>query len=142
MTEKRACKVNNAIGFQHPSNVNWSSRRLEDALRQRSWVDWRRHLDQSVAIHQSDFLIWHLWLVVDRKSMFGYVFLEFDNTISWSTKKQTAVTILSTELSSEVCDAIGHRGLLWEMVKFVGIPTVIHEDGAAKLSLLRFVGYN
>lgn len=71
--------------------------------------------------------------IIDRKSISGYVFKVFGNTISWSTKKQTTVALSSTEaeyvsLSSSVCEAIWLRGLLKELNQVVNKPTIIYED--------------
>lgn len=71
--------------------------------------------------------------IVDRKSISGHVFMVFGNTISWSTRKQTAVALSSMEaeyvaLSSAAREAIWLRGLVTELGEDVSKPTIIYED--------------
>lgn len=56
----------------------------------------------------------------DRKSVTGYLFKVFNNTISWTTRKQNCVALSSTEaeltaLCSAVCEALWLRKLLLDL---------------------------
>lgn len=69
----------------------------------------------------------------DRKSVSGDVFKVFGNTVSWSSRKQTTVSLSSTEaeyisLSEGACEAIWLRKLLNELGLKCDEPTLIYED--------------
>lgn len=71
--------------------------------------------------------------VNDRKSISGYVFKIYDNTISWASRKQTTVSLSSTEaeymsLATGICEAKWIRGLLKELGFDCSTATIIFED--------------
>lgn len=76
----------------------------------------------------------------DRKSTSGYLFQIYGSTVSWTSRKQSIVTLSSTEaeftsMTLAVCECIWLRGLLLEMgCKIIG-PTVLFEDNQACISL-------
>ncbi|XP_053685754.1 uncharacterized protein LOC128735287 [Sabethes cyaneus] len=69
----------------------------------------------------------------DRRSTSGCLFQVFGNTVSWTTRKQTSVSLSSTEAeyissSQAACEAIWLRNLLSEFNVVLESPTVIFED--------------
>jgi len=69
----------------------------------------------------------------DRKSTSGYVFKVFDNTVSWGSRKQSTVSLSSTEaeyiaLAHGICEAKWIRHLLNELGIKCNGPTPIYED--------------
>lgn len=76
----------------------------------------------------------------DCKSTSGYVFKVFGNTVSWSSHKQSTVSLSSTEaeyiaLTEAVCEAKWLRTLLNEMGIECTEPTVIFEDNQSCISI-------
>lgn len=69
----------------------------------------------------------------DRKSVSGYIFQVYGNTISWSSKKQTSVAMSSSEaeyvaLSCDAAEAIWLTGILGDLgVKQIE-PVTMFED--------------
>ncbi|XP_062713239.1 uncharacterized protein LOC134290190 [Aedes albopictus] len=69
----------------------------------------------------------------DRKSVSGYLFQVFGNTVSWSSKKQTTVATSSSEaeyvaLSAAAAEAIWLSGLLDDLGLKTVKPVPIFED--------------
>lgn len=69
----------------------------------------------------------------DRKSVSGFVFKVFNNTVSWASRKQDTVAHSSTEaelvsLSNGICEANWMAMLLGEMGFPRTKPTIIYED--------------
>jgi len=69
----------------------------------------------------------------DRKSTSGYVFKVFGNTVSWGSRKQSTVSLSSTEaeyiaLAHGICEAKWIRHLLNELGIKYSEPTPIYED--------------
>lgn len=69
----------------------------------------------------------------DRKSVSGFVFKVYGNVVSWSSRKQSTVSLSSTEaeyiaLSECACEAIWLRKLLKELRVPCDEPTTIFED--------------
>lgn len=69
----------------------------------------------------------------DRKSTSGYVFKVFGNTIAWASRKQSTVSLSSTEaeyiaLAEGVCEAKWLRSLLRELGFECEHATIIYED--------------
>lgn len=76
----------------------------------------------------------------DRKSTSGYVFKVFGNTVSWGSRKQTTVSLSSTEaeyiaLTEAVCEAKWLRSLLREMGIQCNEATTIFEDNQSCISV-------
>ncbi|XP_055615246.1 uncharacterized protein LOC129761546 [Toxorhynchites rutilus septentrionalis] len=70
---------------------------------------------------------------VDRKSVSGFLFQVYGNTVSWSSKKQTTVATSSSEaeyvaLSAGVTEAIWLTGLLGDLGVKITKPIPIYED--------------
>lgn len=71
--------------------------------------------------------------LIDRKSVSGYIFKVFGNTVSWASRKQSTVSLSSTEaeyvaLSQGACEAIWLRNLLRELGITCNEPIKIFED--------------
>lgn len=69
----------------------------------------------------------------DRKSVSGFLFQVYGNTVSWSSKKQTTVATSSSEaeyvaLSAAASEAIWLTGLLGDLGEVVTGPVTIFED--------------
>jgi hypothetical protein len=68
----------------------------------------------------------------DRKSISGYIFKVFGNTISWSTKKQSTVSLSSTEAELiALCHATKEGLWLSKLMREIGLgcrPFTIFED--------------
>lgn len=69
----------------------------------------------------------------DRKSVSGYVFKVFGNTVSWGSRKQATVSLSSTEaeyvaLAQGICEAKWLRSLLEELGFAINQPVIIFED--------------
>lgn len=70
---------------------------------------------------------------MDRKSVSGFLFQVYGNTISWSSKKQTTVATSSSEaeyiaLSAGVAESIWISGLLTDLGVKMTKPVTIYED--------------
>lgn len=70
---------------------------------------------------------------LDRKSISGYVFKVYGNTISWSSRKQATVSLSSTEaeyiaLAQGSCEAMWLRNLLQDLKVKCDGPTILYED--------------
>ncbi|XP_055604438.1 uncharacterized protein LOC129752693 [Uranotaenia lowii] len=68
-----------------------------------------------------------------RHSTSGYLFQIFGNTVAWTSRKQTTVSLSSTEaeyesLSQAACDAIWVKNLLSEFGVVLRSPLIIHKD--------------
>ncbi|XP_059221638.1 uncharacterized protein LOC131996193 [Stomoxys calcitrans] len=79
---------------------------------------------------------------IDRKSNSGYVFQINGGSISWACRKQTCVSLSSTEAEfislSEACkEAIWLRRLLSDMKIIQTSPTIIYEDNQSCLKLIK-----
>lgn len=77
----------------------------------------------------------------DRKSNTGFLFKLFGGTISWASRKQTCVTLSSTEAEyvalSEACQELKWlKLLLLDFNEFVSDPTVIYEDNQSCLKIV------
>lgn len=69
----------------------------------------------------------------DRKSISGYVFKVFNNTVSWASRKQATVSLSSTEaeyisLANGICEAKWIRSLLGEIGFGCSGATILYED--------------
>lgn len=69
----------------------------------------------------------------DRKSTSGSVFQVFGNSVLWTTRKQSTVSLSSTEaeyvsLSQAACDAMWLRNILGDLGITCSSPTVLYED--------------
>lgn len=76
----------------------------------------------------------------DRKSISGYVFKVFNNTVSWASRKQSTVSLSSTEaeyisLANGVCEAKWLRSILKELNFNCSSPTIIHEDNQSCMKI-------
>lgn len=76
----------------------------------------------------------------DFKSTSGYVFKVFGNTVSWLSRKQSTVSLSSTEaeyiaLAEAVCEAKWLRSLLNEMGIECTEPTTIYEDNQSCITI-------
>lgn len=77
-----------------------------------------------------------------RKSNSGQMFFFNGGTISWSCRKQTLVTLSTTEAEfvslSEACkEALWLRKLLIDMHQKLGSPKIIYEDNQSCLELIK-----
>lgn len=77
---------------------------------------------------------------IDRKSVSGNVFQVYGNTVSWSSHKQSTVSLSSTEakyiaLSECSCEAIWLRKLLRELRVTCDGPTVLFEDNQSCIQI-------
>lgn len=76
----------------------------------------------------------------DGKSTSGYVFKLFGNTVSWASRKQTTVSLSSTEaeyiaLTEAICELKWIRKLLAELKIQCNEPVVIFEDNQSCISI-------
>ncbi|KYQ49640.1 Copia protein [Trachymyrmex zeteki] len=77
----------------------------------------------------------------DRKSTSGYVFRLGDEIIAWSSKKQTSVTVSSTE-AEYIAASHASKELLWlrQLLKDMSFPaeepTIINEDNQGCIRLI------
>lgn len=76
----------------------------------------------------------------ERKSTSGYVFKVFGNVVSWSFRKQSTVSLSSTEAEyishcQGACEAIWLRKLLPEIGINCKAPTVIYEDNQSCIKI-------
>jgi transposase InsO family protein len=74
--------------------------------------------------------------IEDRKSITGYVFKVFGSTVSWTTRKQSTVSLSSTEaeyiaLSHAVCEAIWIMNIMEDIGYQQDQPMKIYEDNQA-----------
>lgn len=81
----------------------------------------------------------------DRKSNSGFIFKLFGATISWSCRKQTCVSLSSTEAEfialSEACkELIWIHTLIQDFCMKVNLPTTIYEDNQGCLALIQNEG--
>lgn len=77
----------------------------------------------------------------DRKSTTGFLLQVFGPTVAWSTKKQTGVTLSSTEaeyvaLATALTEAIWLKGLLEDFSVNSDRSIVVHEDNQSVIHLL------
>lgn len=78
---------------------------------------------------------------LDRRSVTGYIFKLFGNTICWTTKKQTCVSLSTTEaeliaLCSSVCEGLWLRKLLVDLsISFDYIT--FYEDNQGCIALIK-----
>ncbi len=76
----------------------------------------------------------------DRKSTSGYVFILGGGTTSWSSKKQSAVALSSTEAEyiaggHTAKEAVWLRRLLSELGQDMTEPTILHIDNQSSIAL-------
>jgi hypothetical protein len=76
----------------------------------------------------------------DRKSTTGYAFRIGSGVVSWSSKKQTTVSLSTTEaeykaLCSTTCEAVWMRRILEDMGEEQKAPTVINCDNQSSIKL-------
>lgn len=76
----------------------------------------------------------------DRKSVSGYVFKVYGNVVSWSSRKQSTVSLSSTEaeyiaLSECACEAIWLRKLLKELRVTCDGPVTLFEDNQSSAQI-------
>lgn len=76
----------------------------------------------------------------DRKSVSGYVFKVFGNVVSWSSRKQSTVSLSSTEaeyvsLAQGACEAIWLRNLLHDLGIDCNGPVTIFEDNTSCIKI-------
>ena len=79
---------------------------------------------------------------IDRKSNSGYIFLLNGGAISWACKKQTCVSLSTTEaefiaLSEAAKEAVWIRKILADLDCEQRTPTLIYEDNQSCLSLIK-----
>lgn len=77
----------------------------------------------------------------DRKSVSGHVFKVFGATVSWSTRKQKAVALSSTEaeyvsLSLASCEVIWLKEILIELNLPIDGPITLYEDNQSCISIV------
>jgi len=80
--------------------------------------------------------------VNDRKSTSGYVFKLAGAAVSWSSKKQTSITLSSTEVeyiagAHTAKEAIWLRQLLSELGLNTSSPTILHIDNQSAIAIAR-----
>ncbi|XP_062703498.1 uncharacterized protein LOC134285956 [Aedes albopictus] len=80
--------------------------------------------------------------VNDRRSTSGFCFKIFDNTVTWVTRKQSTVSLSSTEaeyvsLSQAACEAIWLRNLATEFGVDPDSPVVIFEDNQSCIQVAK-----
>lgn len=80
--------------------------------------------------------------IADRKSVSGYLFQVFGNTVSWSSKKQTTVATSSSEaeyvaLSAAAAEAIWLAGLLGDLGMKTVKPVPIFEDNRGCIGMAK-----
>lgn len=78
----------------------------------------------------------------DRKSVSGYCFKLFNNLISWSSKKQSLVTLSSTEsefvaVCVASCELLYIKNLLSDLEIDLLLPIVLFEDNQSTIKLLQ-----
>lgn len=77
----------------------------------------------------------------DRRSITGFLLKVFDNTVSWTTRKQNCVTLSSTEaeltaLCSAVCEGLWLRKLLLDLgIKVKSL--LLYEDNNGCISIIK-----
>lgn len=74
--------------------------------------------------------------VNDRKSITGYVIQVFGSAVSWTSKKQSTVSLSSTEaeyiaLCHAACEIVWLQQFLIEIGMSLVLPTVVYEDNQA-----------
>lgn len=79
---------------------------------------------------------------IDRKSNSGFIFQMNGGSVNWSCKKQTCVSLSSTEAEfialSEACkEALWLRELLNDMMLKQSKPTIIYEDNQSCLRMIK-----
>ena len=78
--------------------------------------------------------------VNDQKSTSGYVFLLARAAISWSSKKQSTITLLSTK-AEYIAVAHVAKELVWlqrllnEMKQNINAPTILHVDNQSVIAI-------
>lgn len=77
---------------------------------------------------------------VDRKSTTGFLFEVYGNSVVWCSRKQTGVSLSSTEAeyiasSLAVCEAMWLRGLLNDLNVEVPLPINLMEDSQSCIKL-------
>ena len=77
----------------------------------------------------------------DRKSPSGFLLQVFGSTVSWSTKKQTGITLSSTEaeyvaLATALTEAIWLKELLEDFSVKNDYPIEVYEDNQSVIHLL------
>lgn len=77
----------------------------------------------------------------DRKSVSGYCFKLFDNLISWTSKKQSIVTLSSTEsefvaICAASCELMYLKNLLIDLDIKIELPISLFEDNQSTIKLL------
>lgn len=80
----------------------------------------------------------------DRKSTTGYVFKVFNSTVSWKSRKQTCVSLSSTEaeyyaLSEGASEACWLRNLLSDIgiQDVINVPTILYEDNQSAIRVTK-----
>lgn len=78
----------------------------------------------------------------DRKSISGCCFKLFNNLISWSSKKQSVVTLSSTEsefvaVCAASCELLSIKNLLTDMKISYVLPLCLYEDNQSTIRLLK-----
>lgn len=76
----------------------------------------------------------------NRKSISGFVFKVFGNTVSWASRKQSTVALSSTEaeymaLAEAICEEKWIRNLLQELGVECKKPTKIYEDNQSCIAI-------
>ena len=78
----------------------------------------------------------------ERKSITGFVFFMGDTSFTWSSKKQSIVTLSSCEAEYVAANSVVYH-LIWlrNMLKFLGfpqeIPTKIYIDNQSSIALAK-----
>lgn len=81
------------------------------------------------------------WADNDRKSTTGFLLQVFGSTVNWSTKKQTGITLSSTEaeyvaLATAMTEIIWLKGLLEDFNVHNVNPIKVYEDNQSVIHLL------
>ncbi|XP_062541688.1 uncharacterized protein LOC134209694 [Armigeres subalbatus] len=80
--------------------------------------------------------------ISDRRSITGYLFKVFNCTVIWTTRKQRAVSLSSTEaelcaLCEATCDGVWLTRLLEDVGYYSDEPVLYHEDNQSTIRIIQ-----